>query len=407
MGTDGQKTEYVILYGFDLTGLTNYAPNNQNPNGYAIMVYNSDHNTFENLAIYTNEGTGIYFRQDYPNSYNLVKNVDAFNNGTLRSAFANINGNCDGFGFHGYAGSVGNVFYGCRAWANCDDGFDCIAAAEQIVWDHCWSAFNGRIYAAGTNYTHWTTSLSNFAMSGDANGFKTGGWAMSAPPIAHWVANFGNAEVGAGPMQVLRYGLAVGHSNNNITSNYQLGGGYFHYNTASQAGAYAGRDFEMMERMNATQTIGQYGQWNTRNSSIIGNVSIPRSPVGTPVRYLDFSSGIIDKNSFAVVDNGSSALRGLSWRTTPPANLNPPPTDAAGSTRDIIQNAIGLTTSHFESLDYNLMLTPRNADGSLPDIAYLRPVPGSPADGIGYTSVDNNEDGFADAWKKAGAAPVL
>src|SRR3712207_7385796 len=40
-------------------------------------------------------------------------------------------GNVDGFGFHAPKGSVNNVFRGCRAWFNSDDGFDFIWRSEE------------------------------------------------------------------------------------------------------------------------------------------------------------------------------------------------------------------------------------------------------------------------------------
>ena len=49
----------------------------------------------------------------------------------------------NGFGFHGPRGSVGNVFRGCRAWFNSDDGFDFINSGEAAVAEDCWAFYNG------------------------------------------------------------------------------------------------------------------------------------------------------------------------------------------------------------------------------------------------------------------------
>ena len=62
-----------------------------------------------------------------------------------------------------YAGK-GNRFYGCRAWENCDDGWDCYQTEHLIVIDSCWSWHNG-------DPSIWGFSSFN----GDGNGFKLGG----------------------------------------------------------------------------------------------------------------------------------------------------------------------------------------------------------------------------------------
>ena len=37
----------------------------------------------------------------------------------------------------------GIIFTGCRAWENCDDGWDCYQTEYEIVLDHCWAWHNG------------------------------------------------------------------------------------------------------------------------------------------------------------------------------------------------------------------------------------------------------------------------
>jgi len=74
-------------------------------------------------------------------------------------------GGNNGDGYAAKAGSgSGNIFRGCRAWYNSDDGWDCYDNnTGGIVFDNCWSFHNG------TNL--W--NVSNF--SGNGNGFKLGG----------------------------------------------------------------------------------------------------------------------------------------------------------------------------------------------------------------------------------------
>jgi hypothetical protein len=72
--------------------------------------------------------------------------------------------NADGFACKLDAGD-GNLFRGCRAWQNLDDGWDgYLRGADNIttVHENCW-AFNNGILKNGT------------VGGGDGNGFKTGG----------------------------------------------------------------------------------------------------------------------------------------------------------------------------------------------------------------------------------------
>ena len=114
---------------------------------------------------------------------NLVLNCDAYNNRGLDSGSL---GNIDGFGAHPTStNGTGNVFRGCRAWFNSDDGFDCINAKAVVTFHNCWAFFNGY--------------FTNFASSGgDANGFKSGGYGVSGGPYRTSV-----------PRHVTRFCLAV------------------------------------------------------------------------------------------------------------------------------------------------------------------------------------------------------
>jgi hypothetical protein len=226
-------------------------------------------------------------------------------------------------------------------------------------------------------------------------------------PPAHWFNNFGTpTEADRAPRHVLRYSLAFGNSNSNITSNYQIGGAYFHNNTAF-AGSLTGVDFKMMERPDAALALSGYQQVNARGTSVKNNVSVPRAS-GTPVQYLDIDSGIVSNNSFAVVDNGATLLgRGMSYWSTAPTTLSPPAARSADHTKDIVQNTFGWTTDDFRSFEEVLFFTPRDANGNLPTIDLARPVSSDIANTMGYTSIDNNADGFLDNIKRAGATPTL
>jgi hypothetical protein len=90
-------------------------------------------------------------------AYNTVINCDSYDNYDELT-----NGeNADGFAAKLRIGP-GNVFRGCRAWYNVDDGWDLFAADDVVVIENCWAFLNGQT-SRGTG------------SSGDGNGFKLGG----------------------------------------------------------------------------------------------------------------------------------------------------------------------------------------------------------------------------------------
>jgi hypothetical protein len=106
-------------------------------------------------------------------AYNRVINCDAYMNADPATEYENA----DGFSCKLYAG-YDNYFYGCRAYHNCDDGWDCYQTNYQITIENCWSFHNG------------DPSLWGFtSFNGDGNGFKLGGNGAPCPiTINHCVA---------------------------------------------------------------------------------------------------------------------------------------------------------------------------------------------------------------------------
>lgn len=115
------------------------------------------HNVYEQLSVHDGMAIGFWIGAG---AGNLVLNCDAYRNHDSLSE-GGRGGNVDGFGYHGRKGSVDNVFRGCRAWFNSDDGFDFINSDETARIENCWAFYNG-----------YSTS---FGSLGDGNGFKAGG----------------------------------------------------------------------------------------------------------------------------------------------------------------------------------------------------------------------------------------
>lgn len=174
------------------------------------------HNVFERLSMHDGQAIGIYHVRG---SDNLFLNCDAWNNWD-RTSEDGKGGNVDGFGGHPTPGSRGNVFRGCRAWHNSDDGFDCISAHEAVTFEDCLALANG--YAADK------TSLA------DGNGFKAGGYASL--PAKDWPRPI--------PRHIIRRCVAVGNKNSGFYANHHPGGCDWLYNTAFQNAA----DFNLLGR---------------------------------------------------------------------------------------------------------------------------------------------------------------
>jgi len=167
--------------------------------------------------MHDNVGTGL---RHYIGGGNLFLNCDAYRNHDNVSQDG-LGSNSDGFGCHPDPGSTGNVFKGCRAWFNSDDGFDIIRADESVVFDSCWAFYNG-----------YSTS---FQSLGDGNGFKAGGYVHDTEDKLPVII----------PRNTIRFCIAVRNKANGFYANHHLGGNDW-YNNTGYRNSY--RDFNMLNR---------------------------------------------------------------------------------------------------------------------------------------------------------------
>jgi len=104
---------------------------------------------------YTNSGTN-----------NSVVNCDAYGNSDPQCNGANADGFCAKE--NSSSNVSGNVFRGCRAWDNADDGFDFYGWSSPVTVDNCWTM---------------SMSKTTGGSSSNGNGFKLGGNKVSAAHI--------------------------------------------------------------------------------------------------------------------------------------------------------------------------------------------------------------------------------
>ena len=127
------------------------------------------HNTIERVVTHGCSDSGVQITANSSEAgdatraaHNRVLNCDSYDNYDA----ANQGENADGFAAKLYIGP-GNVFRGCRAWNNADDGWDLFASDDVVVIEDCWAMANGKIGASQNN------------TNGDGNGFKLGGAARA------------------------------------------------------------------------------------------------------------------------------------------------------------------------------------------------------------------------------------
>lgn len=147
---------------------------NAKDNGIYISSW---YNIVENCVIYYCHDTGLQISGG--GSYNLVLNCDSYENFDPLT-----NGeNADGFAPKLSIGP-GNIFRGCRAWGNSDDGWDMYEANQPVLIENCWAFRNG--------FNTW--GITNF--QGDGNGFKLGGNFIPAQHIIRNSVAFDNKSKG-------------------------------------------------------------------------------------------------------------------------------------------------------------------------------------------------------------------
>ena len=218
------------------------------------------HNIYERLSMHDGQAIGIY---SVRGSDNLFLNCDAYRNHDFTSEDGK-GGNVDGFGCHPPQGATGNVFRGCRAWFNSDDGFDCIGAHESVTIENCWALYSG-----------YSTT---FKSLGDGNGFKAGGYGTT--PVERLPKVI--------PRHTVRFCLAVRNKSSGFYSNHHIGGSDWFNNTAYRNGT----NFNMLCRLADNHTdVDGYGHKLRNNLSYKSRADISR---------LDASKSDAANNSFTL-----------------------------------------------------------------------------------------------------------
>ncbi len=168
------------------------------------MYIAGSYNKVEYCRFHENQDTGLQlgratsgdnFINQWP-SNNLILNCTSYNNYDVET----LGENADGFAAKLTVGE-GNVFDGCIAYRNADDGWDMFAKVDSgnigtITLLNCVAFENGFLLdktQSMTSITGGTDYLSSYAtMNGDGNGFKLGGSSMTGDMILKNCLSFNN-----------------------------------------------------------------------------------------------------------------------------------------------------------------------------------------------------------------------
>ena len=195
---------YIYWYGIDVCGAGD--------NGLYI---GGNYNTIEFCEFYNNRDTGLQLGRsesgkttiDQWPSYNLIKNCTSHNNYDNET----YGENADGFAAKLTVG-YGNVFDGCIAYRNSDDGWDLYAKSDSgnigcVIIYNCVAFENGYLeYTQADNNARfenfnkaYTETFSNNedkryfrTRDGDGNGFKLGGSVMEGDVFLYNCLSFNN-----------------------------------------------------------------------------------------------------------------------------------------------------------------------------------------------------------------------
>ena len=186
--------DYWNFYGIEVMGAGD--------NGMYIA---GSHNIIDNCLFYNNRDTGLQLGRGYSSettldewpSYNIIRNCTSFANYDAET----LGENADGFAAKLTIG-YGNVFDGCVAFRNSDDGWDLFAKVDSgdigtVVLYNCASFENGFL-PYQIDKTGESTEKTYNTLNGDGIGFKLGGSTMEGNVIVKNCSAWDNKLHGVG-----------------------------------------------------------------------------------------------------------------------------------------------------------------------------------------------------------------
>jgi MYXO-CTERM domain-containing protein len=226
--------------------------------------------------------------------------------------------NADGFGVHGQTTGPSTIIRGCRAWWNSDDGYDFINQEVPVTIENSW-AFGAGLAKYGTYRP----------ASGNGNGFKMG---SSKTGIRHLIQN----------------NVAWGNKASGFYANHSSGGNTWYNNTSFQNGT----QFNML-----ASTWSEPNGKGTRTDGVI--------LTGDKVHIMRNNLGFPNKNEYITGYGVDTQFNSWDLNITPAAkdflSITDPSVSGTGQAIETSSPALG----------------PRQADGSLPNVDFMKLAAGS------------------------------
>jgi hypothetical protein len=270
---------------------------NAGHNGIAI---NGNNNIVENCIVHDNQNTGLHLTGSVAPgpSNNLILNCDAY-----RNYDPPIGGNADGFSAKWSVGP-GNMFRGCRAYNNSDDGWDLWMGTSPVLIDSCYAFRNG------------VDSWHSGSFDGNGNGFKLGGSYIATPHIVRNCVSFDNA--GNGGRGFDENNNTAGQTLYNCTAYRNKGDNYHFQNTVVSGQHVIKNCISYTGLVSISSGIQEKNSWQGFTVSAADFVSVDTTGVTAardsdghlpPSTFLHLSSGssLIDAGVNVGLPNGSSA----------------------------------------------------------------------------------------------------
>ena len=279
---------------------------------------------FENLDIYGSADTGCQMKEGGNNILLNVDSHDNFDYETMSGNTANFGGNADGFADKQFTGA-GNHYIGCRAWNNSDDGWDFFqrVSTSNTIIENCICYRNGCPY-----------------------------YDMSQHPRASGVdKSWFDSKVGT--TMTDRYGQTITISLAQFPcqgngNGFKMGGGYTNHKILIHHCLAVGNYERGFDQNNNGGTMWVYNCSAYQNNYNYGFTTAYGSNAIRNCVSLSGQNGDAYKSQTVITIDHNSWNSGYS-----------------------------VSASDFQSLDTTLILAPRQADGSLPDVAFMRLKTGS------------------------------
>jgi MYXO-CTERM domain-containing protein len=320
---------YLYLKGLEITGTLQL--NTDNHESWGVYITGGNNNKFELINSHHNMGPGFFLQTGGNNTFlncDSHENEDTMtSNGDGQSA--------DGFGCHpNKAGNTGNIFHGCRAWWNSDDGWDFINATEACTVEYSWAWYGG--YKPDAISGGNPVSLA----AGNGNGFKGGGY---GDPATNVPAN--------PPIHVVQYNASFYNKANGVYANHGPVNVIFYNNTSYNNGV----DFDMLGLIGTTDSsVGLLRNNLAFGKTLTSDFGNP-GPIDDKFNSWDSSTGVT-----------VSAADFQSVSFSPPASC--PAAYSAGGTVCVLPT---------DTTSFAGMASARQADGSLPVLPFLHLAAGS------------------------------